>query len=138
MQGGTNSLFFCPFETNKVFNQESLAYINPPPQEGTVSLVKIMNGKYIHTFRNLHYPVWSDEDTGGAWVMIDRQYKWGVETKDGIPLDIELFDLDEDLAEKNNMASLHPDIVEKMQGQLLKWQPSVLLSLTVLTHLVDR
>lgn len=130
MEDRANPLFFWHFEPNKVFNEESQAYIDPHLQEGTVPLVKIMNGKYTRSFRNLHYPSLSEEDTSGARVMIDRQYKLVVDAQGGDLSGIELFDLRNDPAEKNNMASLHPDIVENMQGQLFKWQKSVLLSLT--------
>ena len=130
MQERTNPLFFWAFEANKVFNEESKAYIDPPLQEGTVPLVKKMNGKYTRTFRNLHYPAMSEEDTGGARVIMDQQYKLVLDAQSGDKSGVELFDLNNDPAESNNLASLHPNIVERMQDQLFEWQKSVLLSLT--------
>ena len=52
-----------------------------------------------------------------------------IEQKDGT-LKIELFDLKADPAEKTNLVSQQPEIVNKLQTQLRQWQDSVLKSLT--------
>lgn len=130
MQDREAPLVFWHFETDKVFNEESQPYIDPQLQEGTVPLVKIMDGKFTRSFRNLHYPGISEGHTGGARTMIDKQYKLLIDAQGGGESIVELFDLRNDPAEENNLAALHPAIVETMQNKLLLWQQSVLLSLT--------
>ena len=41
----------------------------------------------------------------------------------------ELFDLKKDPGEENNLAEVHPDIVQTLSKQLYDWQSSVLNSL---------
>ncbi len=126
MQERPEPLYFWSFATNKVFNQYPKPYIDPKLQEGTLPLVKKMNGKFTRDFKNYRYPNMSENDTDGPRTVIDTRYKLVV----GEQSDIELFDLIEDRAETNNLAASHPDIVEKMQKQLNDWQQSVLKSLT--------
>lgn len=119
-------LLFWSFAANKVFNADAQPYIDPPLQEGTLPLVKKMNGKYTRDFKNFQYPEVDPGHTEGARTIIDNRYKLVVGEQSGI----ELFDLIEDRAEANNLAASHPDIVEKLQGQLYQWQQSVLNSLS--------
>lgn len=42
----------------------------------------------------------------------------------------ELYDLEKDRQEKDNIASQHPKIVKAMRAELLEWQESVERSLT--------
>jgi arylsulfatase A-like enzyme len=67
--------------------------------------------------------------TNAAWVT-DR-YKLLMPrargNKEQIP---ELYDLEKDRGETNNIASEHPEIVRAMQAELLEWQESVERSLT--------
>ncbi len=42
----------------------------------------------------------------------------------------ELYDLEKDRQEKDNIASQHPEIVKAMRAELLEWQESVQRSLT--------
>ena len=62
--------------------------------------------------------------------MMDNQYKLILDEKSTGPSGIELFDLTNDQAESNNLATAYPDIVESMQQQMYDWQQSVLTSLT--------
>lgn len=130
MQTRPEPIFFWHFETGKVFNEESRPYIEPLLQEGTVPLVKVMAGKYTRTFRNLHYPAVSEEDFGGARVMMNGQYKLIIDERSEDSSDVELYDLTKDSAENTNLAAVQLDITEAMQKQLLHWQRSVLQSLT--------
>lgn len=122
-------IFFWSFDTEKVFDDQALPYIDPLLQEGTTPLVKIMDGKYTRSFRNLKYTEISENDFGGARAMIENQYKLVVDqsTNDS---KIELFDLDADPAEKANLADSKPEIVDVMNKQMYDWQGSVLKSLT--------
>ena len=123
-------MYFWSFETGKIFDNNAVAYVEPPLQEGTTPLVKMMGDKYTRTFRNFHYPEISEDHTGGPRTMIDNDYKLVLDA--GGPNDsvIELFDLKKDPAESENLASSNPEIVEAMQKQLREWQQSVLTSLT--------
>ncbi|MFT7034811.1 MAG: arylsulfatase A-like enzyme [Cyclobacteriaceae bacterium] len=123
-------MFFWLFESNKVFNSESEPYIENSLQEGTVPLVKKMNGKYTRTFRNLKYPTASENHTGGERTIMDDQYKLVIGAKPGDATNIELFDITNDPSEQDNLVSTHPEITEKLQKQLYDWQQSVLKSLT--------
>jgi len=66
---------------------------------------------------------------GAAWVT-DR-YKLLIPrargNKEQIP---ELYDIEKDREEKNNIASGHPEIVKALRAELLEWQESVERSLT--------
>jgi arylsulfatase A-like enzyme len=123
-------IFFWKFDSSKVFNEESEPYIDPPLQEGTVPLVKIMNGKYTRTFRNLKYPVASEDHTDGERTIMDDQYKLVIGAEPNDASKIELFDITNDPAEENNLVSTHPEVTKKLQKQLNDWQQSVLHSLT--------
>lgn len=130
MSNRSAPLFFWHFEAGKVFDENAQPYIDPVLQQGTVPLVKIMNGKYTRTFRNFRYPTLSEDHTGGARVMMNNQYKLIIDAQVSDQTIIELFDIAQDPAESKNLASLHPDVVEQMQNELLDWQRSVLQSLT--------
>ena len=130
MQIRSHPVFFWSFEANKVFNEESVPYIDPQLQEGTTPLIKMMDGKYTRSFRNYRYPGISESHFGGARVMMDNQYKLIIDEQLSDPSNIELFDLNSDPSESKNLATVNPDIVESMQRQLYEWQQSVLNSLT--------
>jgi arylsulfatase A-like enzyme len=82
-------------------------------------------------FSNHKHPEMVPENfqSSGAWVT-DR-YKLLMPrargNKEQIP---ELYDLEKDREEKNNIASQHPGIVKTMRAELLEWQESVERSLT--------
>ncbi|PHN02372.1 sulfatase family protein [Flavilitoribacter nigricans] len=125
MEERPSPLFFWSFATNKVFGEDPQPYIEPQLQEGTLPLVKKMNGKFTRDFKNFQYPEVSATDTGGARTIIDNRYKLVLDEQP----EPELFDMIEDRAETTNLADAHPEIVEKMQQQLYDWQQSVLKSL---------
>jgi arylsulfatase A-like enzyme len=122
-------IFFWSFDTKKVFDENASPYIDPTLQEGTTPLAKMMDGKHTRSFRNLQYPATGKNDFGGARAMIDNRYKLVVDQSQN-ELAIELFDLQIDPGEENNLRSSKPELVENMQKQLFDWQASVLKSLT--------
>ena len=61
---------------------------------------------------------------------MDNRYKLVVDAQSGKKSTIELFDLRNDPAEKQNLIKSHKKIAEKMKKQLHDWQQSVLESLT--------
>ena len=130
MQERPSPIFFWSFNTGRAFSGDSKPYIEPGLQEGTTPLVKMMAGKYTRTFRNFHYPEISQQDFGGARTVLDNRYKLVVDAQTGKKLAIELFDLTNDPAEKENLVESHKPIAEKMEKQLHDWQQSVLESLT--------
>ena len=90
----------------------------------------MMAGKYTRTFRNFHYPEISEQDFGGARMVLDNRYKLVVDAQSGNKSTIELFDLTNDPAEEQNLIESHKEIAENMKRQLRDWQQSVLESLT--------
>ena len=103
-------------------------YIDPKLQAGTTPLVKMMDDRFTRNFTNFQYTEVAEQDFGGPRVALDNQYKL-ILGADG-ESSIELFDLDADRAEKNNLADDHPAIASELSQQLRKWQTSVLKSLT--------
>jgi len=129
MQERPSPIFFWSFNSGRAFSSDAQPYIDPKLQEGTTPLVKMMAGKYTRTFRNFHYPEVSDQDYGGARVMLDNRYKLVVNAQSGNASATELFDLTTDPAEEQNLVESHQAIAENMQGKLRRWQTSVLESL---------
>ncbi|QGY42978.1 sulfatase-like hydrolase/transferase [Maribellus comscasis] len=123
-------IFFWQFESGKVFDDEAEPYIDPELQEGTTPLVKMMNGKYTRTFRNLKYDVISEADYGGERTVVNDRFKLVVDGVSPGDAGFELYDLQNDRGETINLASEFPEIVEQMQKELRNWQESVLKSLT--------
>jgi hypothetical protein len=70
------------------------------------------------------------DDLGGPRSIIEGDFKYIVhEQKSGKPF-AELFDLKKDPAEEKNLIDQKSDLARKLQAALLKWQKSVLNSLT--------
>lgn len=104
-------------------------WIDPKWQQGTTPLVKLMNGKATRDFQNFRHPEITDEDYRGSMALIDGQYKLVVHDR-GENRNIELFNLEEDPAEKNDLSQSKPDLTRKLEKELHDWQSSVLKSLT--------
>lgn len=126
----TQPLYFWQFEPGKVFGENAEPYIYPKLQEGTTPLVKMMAGKFTRNFRNYKYTKISENDFAGERSMMQGQYKLVVEGQSPNNQRFELYDIQEDPREEKNLADKYPEIVEKMQTELYKWQSSVLNSLT--------
>jgi arylsulfatase A-like enzyme len=130
MRKRPSPIFFWSFNTGRASGGDSKPYIDLKLQEGTTPLVKMMGDKYTRTFRNFHYQEISEQDFGGARSVLDNRYKLVVDAQSGNKSTIELFDLTNDPAEKQNLIKSHKKIAEKMEKQLREWQQSVLESLT--------
>jgi arylsulfatase A-like enzyme len=126
----TEPICFWKFNTNQAFDDSAENYINPELQEGTTPLAKMMAGKYTRTFRNYVYPAVSESDFGGERAITTNNYKFILDGNTPNDEGFELYDLQNDRAEKINIADDHPEIVEKMNNQMRQWQESVLNSLT--------
>lgn len=105
-------------------------YLDSALQVGTTPLVKVMDGRYTRSFRNLHHPILSPEDYAGSRAIMDNQYKLVINGESDRDSGKELFDLQRDPAEQNNLLSEYPEIAEQLEQQLSDWQQSVLTSLT--------
>lgn len=121
---------FWKFNTNQVFDDAPVPYIDPPLQEGTTPLVKMMNGKYTRTFRNYMYAGISENDFRGERAILTNAYKLILDGDAPNDEGYELYDLENDRAETVNVASDHPELVQHLQTQMVHWQKSVLQSLT--------
>ncbi len=121
-------IFFWSFDVGGLAGRDHDPYIEPPLQAGTTPLVKLMNGIPTRIFENFHYPAVDPEDFGGAWVMLEDDYKLVVGGSRGSGA--ELFDLRADRAESRNLAGDEPAVLEELQASLRAWQESVLNSLT--------
>jgi arylsulfatase A-like enzyme len=126
----TAPICFWQFKVGQAFGDSPEPYIDPSLQEGTTPLVKMMGDKYTRTFQNYIYPEVSKNDFGGERALITNKFKLVLEghmpNEDGY----ELYDLEKDPAEKVNVASEYPELVEHLQKQMKRWQESVLTSLT--------
>lgn len=126
----TEPVFFWQFQPGKVFDDSAEPYIDPQLQEGTTPLAKMMNGKYTRTFRNYKYNSISENDFDGERAMMTNKYKLILDGETPNSSGYELYDLQIDPGEKNNVAAEHPEIAKEMSNQMKKWQKSVLNSLT--------
>lgn len=120
---------FWQYQTKQLTSRKPAPdpYIAPELQEGTTPLVKLMAGKPTRSFRNFRQPEICENDYAGPRVILGNRYKLvvGEEKKDTV----ELFDLQADPAEEENLAETEPDIAAKLQKALRDWQTSVLQSL---------
>lgn len=126
----TEPLYFWQFEPGKVFGKNPEPYIDPELQEGTTPLAKIMAGKFTRSFRNYKYKQISENDYSGERAMMKDQFKLVVAGKTPNEKGFELYDIQNDPGEENNLADQYPEMVKKMQAELRGWQESVLNSLT--------
>ncbi|MEX0685119.1 MAG: arylsulfatase [Balneolales bacterium] len=95
-----------------------LAGTKPPPNNDGISIVPELLGMGNQTAHDYMY--WEFHEEGGKQAV--RKGKWkavrlGVREDKFSP--IELYNLEEDLSEQNNIADSHPDIIEEME-QILK------------------
>ncbi|TDU80928.1 arylsulfatase A-like enzyme [Prosthecobacter fusiformis] len=123
-------LYFWDYPSARLKGLDLKPWIDPALQEGTTPLAKKSGGKATRDFTNFHHPALSDADYLGARAIIDGHYKLVLQDKKKGASSQELFDLQADPAEKNNLLSEKPDVAKKLQGQLRQWQQSVLNSLS--------
>jgi arylsulfatase A-like enzyme len=108
-------------------SQDYKPYIDPELQKGTTPLVKKMRGLFTRNFRNDHHPGIAEENFHGARAIILGDYKLVIDGDKNSG--IELFNLRDDSAERNNLAESQPGLVEKLKKEMRDWQASVLNSL---------
>ena len=105
-------------------------YIEPRLQKGTTPTTKKdPNGNYTRNFLNFKYNAIDSADYSGPRSIIENRYKLVIDGRNGNK-SMELFDLDTDPKEKNNIFSDHPEIASRLNNKMAIWQHSVLLSLT--------
>lgn len=122
---------FWVYDAGREVRRNLEPYIDPKLQEGTTPLVKMMNGRFTRNFRNFRHPRISEEDFAGLKAILGNRYKLVVSerARGGEPVR-ELFDVRADPAEEHNLIRSRAETASKMEKQLLKWQRSVLRSLT--------
>ncbi len=121
---------FWNYNAGRPSETEQEPYIDPKQQEGTTPLVKIMAGRYTRNFRNFHHPQITEEDFSGARAILDNRYKLVLDAQQGTETSAELFDMDNDQTEENNLIETEPEIAKTLSRKLREWQESVLKSLT--------
>ena len=86
-----------------------------------------MGGIPTRNFVNHRYTEIRDEDFSGPRVILDKHHKLVIDGEKASG--VELFDLQKDPGETNNLAKSDPDLTKTLQSRLRKWQESVLNSL---------
>tara|TARA_Y100001934_G_scaffold51937_1_gene63450 strand:- start:3003 stop:4649 length:1647 start_codon:yes stop_codon:yes gene_type:complete len=105
----------------------SMPYIHAELQQGTTPLVKLMKGIPTRNFVNYHHSGITEDDYLGARVILDGDYKLVIDGSKNSGT--ELFDLGEDEAEEQNLATSKPELAAKLSKDLRAWQESVTHSL---------
>lgn len=124
------ALHFWEYDAKRLSGASSQPYIDQKLQEGTTPLVKRTGGKATRDFTNWRQPALADSDYRGPRTIIDGRFKLVIhDQKDG-GSKRELFDLDADPAEKNDLAAQQSALTNKLESNLRAWQGSVLRSLT--------
>jgi arylsulfatase len=78
-----------------------------------VSLLPVLHSEKVERGQALYWQ-WSK----GKAV---RDGKWKI-VANGLDVPWELYDINEDPTETNNLAKMHPEIVERMNNQFISWQ----------------
>ena len=120
---------FWAFDVKQFHRTKRKPYVATKLQQGTTPLVKLMGGIPTRNFTNYVYASPSDEDRSGKRVLIDGEYKLILSGDADSKIKTELFNLEYDKGETNNIANDQPERVTQMSEQLKKWQTSVLRSL---------
>ncbi len=124
-----SALHFWGFAFNGKQTQAE-PYLAPALQEGTTPLVKKSGGKATRDFTNFRHPALSAKDFLGARSIIEGDHKLVIHDTPKGGSKVELFDLQSDPAERNDLAKTQPERVKSLQAHLRAWQDSVLKSLT--------
>lgn len=119
---------FWDFDTSRFKGTNPKPWVDPELQKGTTPLVKLMDSIATRNFTNWHHPEITDADYRGPRAIVDNRYKLVIHEKKNGDQKVELFDLYEDQAERNNLADRLPEITAALSGQLRAWQDSVLES----------
>lgn len=120
---------FWNYKANNESKLHPEPYISINLQEGTTPLVKKSSeGKYTRSFQNFHHLKIQQSDFEGERAIIDDQYKLIINGER--PSEKQLYDINNDIGEQNNLIDDFPNIAIQLEEQLLNWQKSVLKSLT--------
>jgi hypothetical protein len=89
-----------------------------------VSLLPLLQGRGDFADRSLfwHYPHYHGSGAGPAGAVRHGQYKLIEWYEDG---SVELYDLESDPAEQNDLAAALPDISASLRAQMNRWRDSV-------------
>lgn len=121
---------FWGFDVGRELKRGLKPYIEADLQRGTTPLVKKMDGRYTRNFRNYHHPEIDEDDFRGTRAITDNRFKLVI-TDDGQgTAKRELFDLQEDQAESEDLIDQETEVAELLEAKLRSWQQSVLHSLT--------
>ena len=123
-------LFFWGYDIPALAARKPGPYLDPELQKGTTPLVKKMGGIATRNFDNLKFPSITEADYGGVRSIIDGRYKLLVRDQRNGGAKRELFDLETDPGEGNDLATQKPEEVNALAAKLRDWQASVLQSLT--------
>jgi len=97
------------------------------PYDG-ISLLPLINGETSERAKPLHFEhpntmkqAFVKENPDNQTAMIDNRYK--IISVDG-EKSYQLYDLEKDLEERNDLSQKHPEIVSRMKEDLEKWRQS--------------
>lgn len=126
---------FWNYDVRHELQTPRVPYLKPLQQQGTTPLAKRMGNIWTRNFRNLQHPVIVDADYRGPRAILDNRFKLVVHDQRNrgqasVSAKRELFDLQTDPAEKDNLVDRMPDVARDLERQLHDWQRSVLESLT--------
>jgi arylsulfatase A-like enzyme len=123
-------IHFWEYNFNRLVRAGAEPYIDPELQKGTTPLVKLMDGKPTRDFQNYRQPPLSEADYLGPRAIIDGQFKLVIHAQNSGNVRYELFDLQVDPGEQQNVIEQQPDLASRLKNKLRTWQKSVLHSLT--------
>ncbi len=96
----------------------AVAGINAPEQTDGISILPVLTGKRQTAHRHLNWEFqldgWTRIMPDGGFRQSARMGYWKA-VRYGIQSETELYNLETDISESNNIASEHPEIIEKMQ-----------------------
>ncbi|MDX1285453.1 MAG: sulfatase-like hydrolase/transferase [Draconibacterium sp.] len=128
--GREQALCFWKFDTKNVFGDDVQNYISHELQVGTTPLAKKMGDIFTRNFRNYVYKNISESDFVGERTIMSGNFKLMVDSQSPNESGYELYDIEKDRAETQNIADKYPEKVKEMSEKLREWQESVLNSLT--------
>jgi arylsulfatase A-like enzyme len=123
-------LCFWQINRKQVVGENADQYIEAHLQEGTTPLAKKLNDKYTRSFKNFVYNDISKDDYKGPRSIMFKNFKLVVDDGPENTDIMELYDIEKDRMETNNIIDSHSDTAANMKEKLFKWQESVLHSLT--------
>ncbi|MCU0871620.1 MAG: sulfatase-like hydrolase/transferase [Pirellulaceae bacterium] len=121
---------FWEYNTARLTRSKPEPWIDPELQKGTTPLVKLMGGKATRDFLNYRQPVIAEDDYLGPRAIIDGRFKLVIHEQQSGKVRRELFDLQADPAERDNLLEQQSTTAARLQTRLRDWQQSVLHSLT--------